>query len=400
MRIGIYLKLITPQAGGGFTYQDELMRALTVLKNHHHHFVLLCQGDGVVPIEESPNVRIVKLGSNLFRRILTVFGVTHLGQDLQTVFNKKFSLVSPRILKNEHIDIVWYPAGALFGSLTVPYIATVWDSQHRLQPWFPELSTGGEWFFRERHYEVWLKQAAYVIAGNNAGKEEAERFYGIPSANIRLLAHPTPQFALEVKEQVKSDIKERFSISDPFIFYPAQFWPHKNQQLLIKAVHHLKEKYKISISVALPGSDKGNKGHIREMAERYGVSDQVHFLNFVSREELIFLYQNAFALVIPSFFGPENFPPLEAFALGCPVVAANVAGAKEQYGDAALFFDPKNHQELADHLKRMLTDTRIHKDLIKRGKKRSKEWTNKDYVEKMISLFNEFESIRDCWPRA
>lgn len=398
MRVGIYLKLIAPEAGGGFTYQDDLMKALSATDLHGHTFVLLCQGNGVVPVKESASINVVKLGSNLLRRALTVFGVTHFGQDLQMIFNNKFSLVSPKILKREKIDIVWFPAGALFGMIDAPYIATLWDSQHRLQPWFPELSTGGEWLFRERHYALSLQQAAYVVAGNNAGKNEAETFYGIPSSRIRLLAHPTPQFALEVQTPVESTIRTRFKIQDPYIFYPAQFWPHKNQQLLVKAIAYLKKNDGIHLSVALPGSDKGNKHHIIHMAETYGVSRQVHFLNFVSRDDLVHLYQNAFALVVPSFFGPENFPPMEAFALGCPVIAANVDGAKEQYGDAALLFDPKDHIALAEIIKSLMKKKKLRSELIQKGKRRAQLWTNKSYIQTMISILDEFAAIRDCWP--
>ena len=66
------------------------------------------------------------------------------------------------------------------------------------------------------------------------------------------------------------------------------------------------------------------------------------------------MYKNAFALVYASFLGPNNIPPLEACALGCPVVAANIPGAFEQMGDAAAFFDPKDEYDLAEKIKMLL----------------------------------------------
>ncbi|MFM6269445.1 MAG: glycosyltransferase, partial [Dolichospermum sp.] len=53
------------------------------------------------------------------------------------------------------------------------------------------------------------------------------------------------------------------------------------------------------------------------------------------------LYINAFSLAFMSFFGPDNLPPLEAMALGCPVIASKVSGSEEQLGNNALLVNPK-----------------------------------------------------------
>ncbi len=400
MNIGIYLKLVKPESGGGFTYVDELLAALSKSAAHDSHtFYLLCQGDGVIPLRETRSIKIVKMGSLFLRRLVAVLSVTHLGQDLQLLLNKKFSMIPPRVLKAHHIDMVWFPTGDLFGPLNVPYIATVWDSQHRTQPWFPEVSSGGQWLLRQRHADVFLRQAAYVLAANDASKEEIERFYGISPDRIRMLSQPTPQNMLDVTEKVQSDILAQHSVSMPAVFYPAQLWPHKNQQLLVRAVHFLKIQYEVRISVLLAGSDKGNRAHIEALAHELGVSDQVHCLGFVSRNDLVFLYQNVLALAFPTYFGPENFPPLEAFALGCPVLASNVHGAHEQYEDAAILFDPKDHRQLGELLKTLVEDDALRNDLIAKGKKRALKWTNDDYIRAMLSIFDEFACIRNCWPR-
>ena len=64
-------------------------------------------------------------------------------------------------------------------------------------------------------------------------------------------------------------------------------------------------------------------------------------------------------LLYQSFFGPENLPPLEAFALGCPVIAANVSGAVEQLGDAAILVDPKTLEEIAGAIRTLHNDRKL-----------------------------------------
>src|SRR6202795_4272080 len=109
----------------------------------------------------------------------------------------------------------------------------------------------------------------------------------------------------------------------------------------MKSLH---DKYGYEPQLVFTGSDKplfnyakqGNQSFVQERAHDLSLPDQVIFAGFVSREDLIGLYQQALALVYPSFFGPENLPPLEAFALGCPVIVARISGSREQFADAAV----------------------------------------------------------------
>ena len=123
------------------------------------------------------------------------------------------------------------------------------------------------------------------------------------------------------------------------------------------------------------------------------------FLGFVSQNELVDLYRNALTLTYVSYFGPENLPPLEAFALGCPVIAANVNGAAEQLGDAALFIDPNSPEEIADAIQTMHTDKHLRGELVMRGLTRAQSWTGENFVRGVFSILDDFETIRRSWGR-
>jgi glycosyltransferase involved in cell wall biosynthesis len=137
--------------------------------------------------------------------------------------------------------------------------------------------------------------------------------------------------------------------------------------------------------------------YVRQTAENLGLSSQVHFLGFVPREDMIGLYRNALALTYVTFFGPENLPPLEAFALGCPVIASNVPGAQEQLGDAALLVDPKNEGDIAKGIKRLYEDSALRQKLIDRGLERAAKWNGEDWVKSVFTVLDEFQAIRRCW---
>jgi glycosyltransferase involved in cell wall biosynthesis len=235
--------------------------------------------------------------------------------------------------------------------------------------------------------------------GTEVGKDEVVNFYRVPPDRVRLIPHPTPAFALKAPKDQGEEVLTRYNIPKGYLLYPAQFWPHKNHVGLLLAVRLLREQYGITLPVVLVGSDTGNLEHVRRVSDELNLSAQVHFLGFVSREDLIALYRNALALTYLTFFGPENLPPLEAFALGCPVIASNVSGSQEQLGDAALLVDPKDEKQIAAAIKRLLDDPVLVETLVSRGIARASRWTAEDFVRGVCSLFDEFESVRRCWGR-
>jgi glycosyltransferase involved in cell wall biosynthesis len=103
-------------------------------------------------------------------------------------------------------------------------------------------------------------------------------------------------------------------------------------------------------------------------------------------------------MVYPSLCGPENLPPLEAMALGCPVVASDIEGAREQLGDAALLVRATEPASLADAIERVRTDRDLRARLVEAGLKRSVRYTDREFLEDLARIFDEFRPIRANWP--
>jgi len=190
---------------------------------------------------------------------------------------------------------------------------------------------------------------------------------------------------------------KKYSLKENYILYPAQFWSHKNHVNLLLAAAELKQKHQLDFPVVFVGADKGNADYVRSFAAQLKPALDVAFLGFVSLEDLIALYRGAFALAYVSFFGPENLPPLEAFALGCPVVASNVSGADEQLGDAALLVNARDPSHIAAALKSLHDDESLRHRLIENGRARAERWTAHHFVHSVFSALDEFESVRRCW---
>jgi glycosyltransferase involved in cell wall biosynthesis len=398
MKVGVYLGDLAPVVGGGFTFQEDILQALIETQDSERHSFVIYSNlkDGQLGVSRSQNLRFESTHNGKWRMALRWVnvcfdGLGFLGDSLH--WKGWFE----RSLSKQAVELVWFVTPTYY-LIDIPYIYTIWDLQHRLQPWFPEVSSHGRWQFREKSYQQVIARAAAILTPNPIGKEEVVRFYQVPPDRVRTVPHPTPSFALRSGSGGGQDVLQKYGIPPNFLLYPAQFWPHKNHINLLAAVRMLREKEGIFLPLVFVGADYGNLKHVKDTARLWGMEGQVYFLGFVPREDLLRLYRNALALTYVSFCGPENLPPLEAFALGCPVIASLYSGATEQLGNAALLVGPTDVGEIAAAIKSVYQNSELRQSLVSRGRERALKWTAADYVRELLGIFDEFEKVRRCWP--
>ena len=401
MRIGVYFPGLAKELGGGHTFEEEILGALGRLQSAgstRHQFVAF--RDGALPRDcplEQVSLRPLRLNS-LGAKLRQCYREVMLPLVRQRPLPGMRDPVE-RLLHRHGVEVMYYPTERPL-TLERPFFITVWDLQHRLQPYFPEVSAHGAWQARETKFGQSLRRAAGVITGTQAGKAEIERFFQIAPERIRLLPHPTPSFALRPPPVDVAAVLARHGVRPPYLFYPGQFWAHKNHVGLLKALHGLRTAHGLPLTAVFVGSDQGNQAHVRAVAAELGLTAAVHFLGFVSREDLVALYRGAFALLYLTYFGPENLPPLEAFALGCPVVASDVPGSEEQLGDAAVRVKPGDGAAVIQAVKALYDEPARRTELIERGKLRAYRFTGDDFARRLLEAFDEFATLRRCWGAA
>jgi glycosyltransferase involved in cell wall biosynthesis len=222
------------------------------------------------------------------------------------------------------------------------------------------------------------------------------RFFQVPLDRIVILPHPTPEFALHAAD-TRVDIEAKYRLSNPFVLYPAQFWAHKNHISLLLAIAHLRDQFGFNVQVALVGSDQGNQAHIETSIRKLQLDQHVRMLGFIPQADLVQLYRSCLALTYVSFCGPENLPPLEAFAIGCPVIAADVAGAREQLGEDAILVKPDDPEAIASAIRRLANDPSMRQRLVDNGRERATRFRSVDFVRGVFSIMDRFEAVRRCW---
>jgi glycosyltransferase involved in cell wall biosynthesis len=317
---------------------------------------------------------------------------------------KRLKRYSPfeRLLVQRKIDLVYFlaPSGWARDLDETNYITTVWDLCHRDDPEFPEVRWNRQFEEREKKYRALLPRATAIFVDSELGKKNVVHRYGIDDERVHVMPF---QAAAATRESPSSDsrssidVRAKYNLDVAYVFYPAQFWAHKNHVYLLEGLQVLEERYGLRVGAIFSGGDQGNLAHVRSYVRKLNLEGRVRFVGFVENEEIPELYRQSVALVMPSYFGPTNLPPLEAFELGVPMLYSDKAGLRDQVGDAALLMDLNDPASLANHLKNLIDDPQLRMRLIEAGKERLKYFDSMDRVGILKRVLEDFRWRRLTW---
>jgi glycosyltransferase involved in cell wall biosynthesis len=216
-----------------------------------------------------------------------------------------------------------FPLTVMLPRVDVPAAITVHDLQHEV---FPQFFSRPQLTYRRHVYGRSVRASRLVVAVSEHVRDDLVDRLGYPREQVRVIHHGVDH--------------ERFrpgpgSERGPFLLYPANWWPHKNHELLLEAFA-LARQTRPELRLVLTGA--GHPG---------GLPDGVASLGRVSDDRLADLYRTAAALVFPSLYEGFGLPPLEAMACGSPVAVSRAGALPEVCGDAAVYFDPTSVEDIA-----------------------------------------------------
>ena len=422
MRIGIYPAL-APSSGGIYQYSLSMLSVLAQWKidGCEDHFVLFTDkivpavtagtnGNGwtIKPPQRPPQAL------NMLRRIVGEGPHREMWRWLRSQMSQYQIQCKPaspdpdvvrhqpeanRWFKNCGVDLMIYPESTrLSFEAGVPYIMAIHDLQHRLQPEFPEVSADGEWERREYRFRNGARCATLLLADSEVGKEDILNFYGsygVTPDKVKVLPFlPACYLARDLSRVERERVRTIYRLPERYLFYPAQFWPHKNHARIVQALGLLKQEHNLNIPVVFCGS---NAGEIRErtfrevmsLSSQLGREKQIHYLGYVPDEDMSGIYAEAVALVMPTFFGPTNIPILEAWTFGCPVLTSDIRGIREQVQNAAVLVDPRSVEAIASGIYRCWTDEKLARTLADLGRQRLASYTPDDYRKRLVEILEE-----------
>ncbi len=169
----------------------------------------------------------------------------------------------------------------------------------------------------------------------------------------------------------------------PYLLYVGNAYPHKNLEGLLRAFQELHRR-RPELKLVLVGRPDFFYQRLQKLATTLGLwrpgqksvqANAVIFAGYVPDEQLDQLFRQAKAYIFPSFYEGFGLPPLEAMSAGCPVVSSKRASLPEVLGPAAVYFDPKNKEELIEAVLKVLDDKNLRQELIARGFARVKKYS-------------------------
>ncbi len=361
-----------------------MLDAVAALPRDEFQITVAYSWDDWLPYLAHYNISSVKIYKSVINRALPeAWGKAHLPLRGWRALAPFVHPASRKFLKQD-CDLWVFPSQDSWSFwVPVPALSTIHDLMHRYQSQFPEVSARGEYRRRERHYERTCRWARAVVVDSEIGKQHVHESYKLDPSRIYVLPFTPPKYIYS--ERVPADFDDRYQLPDKFIFYPAQFWEHKNHKGLIRASKRIKPVIP-DLKLVLVGSKKNGYSSAHQLIASLGLIDDITFIDYVPDEYMPAFYRRARALIMPTRFGPTNIPPLEAFVTECPVAASNIYGMQEQLGDAAILFNPNSDEAIADAILRLWTDDNLCERLKECGLKQASKYDQSHFNQRLLII--------------
>lgn len=278
-------------------------------------------------------------------------------------------VIFPRALARYEVDWVIYPKNTI--SLVVPRSIRTSVIVTDLGYYYPKLRA---YRLLDTLYMRWamryaIQRAWSVFAISEFTRKDILQWFSVPSEKVvTIYAAPHQRFQRSTDPALLNDIRKKYHLHEPFVFYPTSLSPRKNIERVLKAFtflldripHHLYFTGGLAWNV-----DRSLISLLESLQER------VHLLGKVPPEDMPALYSLADVCIYPSLFEGFGLPIVEAFRCEVPVLTSNVTSMPEVAGDAALLVDPYNVSSIQEGIFRLVTDHELRERLIKAGKTRA-----------------------------
>ncbi len=263
-------------------------------------------------------------------------------------------------------------------------VTTVHDFSFRL---FPEAHPKDRIQYFAKNFSKNIPRSNRIITDSGYIKSQAMELLGLPDEMITPvhLGVDHNVFKVYQKEALES-CKREFSLPERFILFVGTREPRKNLDRLVRAYTELPEPIRKEFGLVLVGPRGWGES---DLLVREKLGGRITVIDYVETYRLAQIYNLASVFVYPSLYEGFGLPPLEAMACGCPVIASRTASLPEVCGDAAYYVDPKEVQNIAEGIDKVLMDDNLRRSLIDNGKERAKLFTWERTAIQTLEVFNE-----------
>lgn len=224
-----------------------------------------------------------------------------------------------------------------------------------------------------------------IIATSEATKSDIISFFGTDPAKIEVVYQTcNPVFSVPVSKGKKSEIKQKYDLPDQFILYLGTIEKRKNALTLIKA--YLGQKVEIPLLIA--GKSTQYLTEIMDFLKQNHGGKKIIFRHDIESVDLPALYQSALVFVYPSVFEGFGIPILEALCSGVPVITSRGSCFSETGGNAALYCDPTNPEEMGSCIAKVLSDSTYRDSMTEKGFLHAKKFNEANVAANLMKVYS------------
>lgn len=271
----------------------------------------------------------------------------------------------------------------------VPTVVSVMDLSYL---YFPEMFKARDLMQLKSWTSYSVKNAKKVITISNSSKFDIIKEYKIPEEKV-VVVYPGIKPVSRPKPHVcdMDTIKAKFGISSDFILFVGTLQPRKNISRLIEAFSKVSGNEKIphDLQLVIVGKKGWLYEEILKKPKELGLEEKVKFLNFVSDDELAVLYQQAVCFVLPSLYEGFGLPVLEAMKHGCAVITSNVSSLPEAGGNAALYVDPLDVNDISEKIQKLIVSKSLRYELKEKGEKQVEKFSWEKTAKETLKVLEE-----------
>lgn len=299
-------------------------------------------------------------------------------------------LILPWVFCKEHLDLLHFPYFSFPILYPKKFVVTIHDLI------FDHYKTGKAstlpgWFYVIKkigyHMVLWIaaRRAKAILTLSHDAKAEIMDHYGVNTKKI-VVTHESGKLE-DPRTEFSGNAFDQMRKLQPYILYVGNAHPHKNVEMLVMAIQKLRQKRHIRL--VLVGNDAFFYPKLKEFIKQKKAEDFVTIVGSVPNDAIAAWYHFAQALVTASKMEGFGIPPLEAMSVGCPVIVSDIPVFHEVYGDAAVFFNQNDAQNIADTIDKTLANKVLIKDLIEKGYKKANSYSWEKTVEETAAVYKK-----------
>jgi len=298
-------------------------------------------------------------------------------------------------VKKNKYDLVFFitPSSLLLLCNKVNFIYSIWEFAHKEHSSLPEYNENTI-VNKDIYYNYACRHAFKIVLFNEKSKHDFFKYYLVDKSKLENFFFGP--LITNTNDKINSKINELVG-NKKYIFYPAQFWPHKNHIYLLEALRKYNENKENKFFLVFTGHDKGNLKFITKKINDLGIAKEVFVFNYLDDEEICFLYKNCFAVAFPSLIGSQSLPLFESFFFQKPIMY-NQKILDSFYKDATLGLDINDYQNFGSNIEKIINNPKLINDIVKKGLEIYKASLNeKNLQEKLYEIFKKYQEYQSLW---